>query len=439
MNLVDKRVSVVGLKRSGSAAVSLLKKRGAFVFGSDTDRTLDVSSLDIPHELGKNSQRILDSNLIVISPGVSLQHPVLIEAKNRGIPVIGELELASWFVHSPIIAVTGTNGKTTTCLLIDSITKTASMDSVVAGNIYPGTPISAVVDKISPQTVVIVEVSSFQLETIEKFRPHVAVVLNITPDHLDRHLSMEEYKKMKARIFENQEETDFAILNFKDENVREIYNGARSKAVYFSISNDREADVYAEDGIIWYGGKRLFPVPTIDIPLEDILAGIAVSKILGISNRLIKKGLLSFKGAPHRMENIGEINGRTFINNSMCTNPSSFVKSLDVLREKPILVMGGKSKKIDIEPILEAIAEKVKFCVVMGEVSDVIIKGLEKRRHPDFYCARNMQDAVQKAYSLSTPGDVIFLSPGFASFDMFKDFEERGNAFKKEVRNLPEE
>ena len=199
MNLVNRRVSVVGLKRSGSAAVSLLKKKGAFVFGSDIDKTIDISSLDIPLELGKNSQRILDADLVVVSPGISLQHSVLIEAKKRGIPVVGELELASWFIHSPIIAVTGTNGKTTTCLLIDNIMRTASLDSVVAGNIYPGLPLSLVVDKISRETVVIVEVSSFQLETIEKFRPHIAVLLNITPDHLDRHPSMEEYKKIKTR------------------------------------------------------------------------------------------------------------------------------------------------------------------------------------------------------------------------------------------------
>ncbi|MCK4256614.1 UDP-N-acetylmuramoyl-L-alanine--D-glutamate ligase, partial [candidate division WOR-3 bacterium] len=208
MNLVDKRVSVVGLRRSGSAVVSLLKRRGAFVFGSDTDKTLDVSSLDIPLELGRNTKRILGADLIVVSPGVSLNNPIIKAAKKEGIKIIGELELASYYIQSKIIAVTGTNGKTTTCLLIDSIMKAASVDSVVAGNIYPGTPLSLIVDKISPDTVVIVEVSSFQLETIEKFRPYIGVLLNVTPDHLDRHPSMEEYIKIKSRIFENQTEED---------------------------------------------------------------------------------------------------------------------------------------------------------------------------------------------------------------------------------------
>ncbi len=438
MNLVDKRVSVVGLKRSGSAASSLLKKKGAFVFGSDINRTLDVSSLDIPLELGKNSQRILDADLIVVSPGVSLQNSILIEAKKRGIPVIGELELAFWFIRSPIIAVTGTNGKTTTCLLIDDVMKTASLDSVVVGNIYPGVPISTVVDKISRETVVIVEVSSFQLETIEEFRPYIAVMLNITPDHLNRHLSMEEYKSIKRRIFENQKETDFAVLNFNDENVKEAYNGAESKAVYFSISGGKKVSVYTKDGIIWFGKKQLFPIPAIDVPLEDILAGVAVSKIYRIKNELIREGLLSFKGAPHRLENIGEINRRRFINNSMCTNPSSFVESLNVLKKRPVLIMGGKSKKVDIEPILKAIVDRVKFCIVMGEVSDIIIGGLEGKDYTNFYSAKDMRDGIQKACSVSSPGDIILLSPGFASFDMFKDFEERGNVFKSEVRNLPE-
>jgi len=438
MNLVNRKVSIVGLKRSGSAAVSLLKKKGAFVFGSDIDKTIDISSLDIPLELGKNSQRILDTDLVVVSPGISLQHPVLIEAKKRSIPVVGELELASWFIHSPIIAVTGTNGKTTTCLLIDNIMRTASLDSVVAGNIYPGLPLSLVVDKISRETVVIVEVSSFQLETIEKFRPHIAVLLNITPDHLDRHPSMEEYKKIKTRIFKNQEKTDFAVLNFDDENVKEVFNAAESKAVYFSISESKKVKVYTKDGFIWFGKEQLFPIPEMDLPLEDILAGIAVSKIQGIRNESIKEGLLSFTGAPHRMENIGDTNGRTFINNSMCTNPSSFVKSLNVLKKRPILIMGGKSKKVDIEPILDAVIKKVKFCVVLGEVSNLIIRSLKEKDYLNFYFAQDMADAIQRAYSVSSPGDVIFLSPGFASFDMFKDFQERGDVFKKEVKNLLE-
>jgi len=438
MNLVNRRVSVIGLKRSGSAAVSLLKKKGAFVFGSDIDKTIDVSSLDIPLELGKNSQRILDADLVVVSPGISLQHSMLIKAKKRGIPVVGELELASWFIHSPIIAVTGTNGKTTTCLLIDNIMRIASLDSVVAGNIYPGLPLSLIVDKISRETVIIVEVSSFQLETIEKFRPHIAVLLNITPDHLDRHPSMEEYKKIKTRIFENQEKTDFAVLNFDDENVKEVFNGAESKAVYFSISESKKVKVYTKDGFIWFGKEQLFPIPEMDLPLEDILAGIAVSKIQGVRNESIKEGLLSFTGAPHRMENIGDTNGRTFINNSMCTNPSSFVKSLNVLKKRPILIMGGKSKKIDIEPILDAIIKRVKFCVVMGEVSDLIIRSLKEKDYLNFYSAQDMADAIQRAYSVSSPGDIIFLSPGFASFDMFKDFQERGDVFKREVKNLLE-
>jgi UDP-N-acetylmuramoylalanine--D-glutamate ligase len=438
MNLVDKRVSVVGLKRSGSAAVLLLKKKGAFVFGSDTDRNLDVSSLDIPLELGKNSRRILDADLIVVSPGVSPQHSLLVEAKKRVIPVIGELELASWFIYSPIIAVTGTNGKTTTCLLIDNIMKTASMDSVVAGNIYPGTPISQVVDNVSRETVVIVEVSSFQLETIEKFRPHIAVMLNITPDHLDRHPSMEKYKEIKARIFENQGKADFAVLNFDDENVKEVYNGAKSKAVYFSISEGKKVRVYTKDGIIWFDKEQLFPIPLMGIPLEDILAGIAVSKILKVRNESIKEGLISFKGAPHRMEHIGEIKRRTFINNSMCTNPSSFVKSLNILKKRPILIMGGKSKEVDIDPILEAIVDRVKFCVVIGEVSGVVVRGLEKKNYTNFYSAKDMGEGVRKAYSVSSRGDIILLSPGFASFDMFRDFEERGNVFKREIGNLLE-
>lgn len=439
MNLVDKRVSVVGLRRSGSAVVSLLKRRGAFVFGSDTDKTLDVSSLDIPLELGRNTKRILGADLIVVSPGVSLNNPIIKAAKKEGIKIIGELELASYYIQSKIIAVTGTNGKTTTCLLIDSIMKAASVDSVVAGNIYPGTPLSLIVDKISPDTVVIVEVSSFQLETIEKFRPYIGVLLNVTPDHLDRHPSMEEYIKIKSRIFENQTEEDFAVMNYDDINIRNLQIRTRSKRYNFSITEGPQMSVYTKNGFICFNDKQLMEIPAIDIPLEDILAAISVVGICGIKKNSIIEGLDSFKGAPHRMEHIGEVYKRTFINNSMCTNPSSFVKSLEVLTKRPILIMGGKSKMVDIEPILDSIVKEVKFCVVVGEVSKLIINGLKKKNYCDFYVAKEMKDAVRKAYSVSLPGDIVILSPGFASFDMFENFEERGNTFKKEVDNLFED
>ena len=439
MNLVDKRVSVVGLRRSGSAVVSLLKRRGACVFGSDTDKTLDVSSLDIPLELGRNTKRILYADLIVVSPGVSLNNPIIKAAKKEGIKIIGELELASYYIQSKIIAVTGTNGKTTTCLLIDSIMKAASVDSVVAGNIYPGTPLSLIVDKISPDTVVIVEVSSFQLETIEKFRPYIGVLLNVTPDHLDRHPSMEEYIKIKSRIFENQTEEDFAVMNYDDINIRNLQINTRSKRYNFSITEGPQMSVYTKNGFICFNDKQLMEIPAIDIPLEDILAAISVVGICGIKKNSITDGLDSFKGAPHRMEHIGEVYKRTFINNSMCTNPSSFVKSLEVLTKRPILIMGGKSKMVDIEPILDSIVKEVKFCIVVGEVSKLIITSLKKKNYCDFYVAKEMKDAVRKAYSVSLPGDIVILSPGFASFDMFENFEERGNTFKKEVDNLFED
>ncbi len=436
MNLVGKRVSVVGLRRSGSAAVTLLKRRGAFVFGSDVDRKLDLSSLDIPHELGKNSERVLEADLIVISPGVPLTNPIIKAAQKRGIDVVGELELASRYIQSPIVAVTGTNGKTTTCVMIDSILKAASVDSIVAGNIYPGTPLSGVVEKISPDTVVIVEVSSFQLETIGQFRPHIGVLLNLTPDHLDRYPSMEEYIKTKARIFKNQGKDDYAVLNTGDGNVRSLYINELPRRISFSLSFDQAADVYTRDEFVWFYEERLFRLPILGLPVEDMLAAIIVAKLLGIGREMIRKGLIDFRGVPHRMENMGELYKRKFINNSMCTNPSSFVKSLETLGRDPILIIGGKSKKVGIEPIIDAAVKRTKFCIVMGEASDSIIRGLKERKYRNYYIAKSMRDAVRKALSVSSPGDTVMLSPGFASFDMFKNFEERGNAFKDEVQRL---
>ncbi len=433
MNLRNKKVSVLGLGRSGISAISLLKEQGASVFGSDMRKTLEVYP-DIEFELGENTERILDADLIVTSPGIPYEHSGLTAARKRGIPIIGELELASWFIECPIIGVTGTNGKTTTCFLIQNIMKEASIDSAIAGNM--GKPLCSLIKKIKKDTVVIVEVSSFQLETIDLFRPYVSVLLNITPDHLNRHRTMDDYIKAKAKIFKNQRKNDYAILNFDDEIVRGLSNGIHAKKLYFSLKESKKVTAFLEDGYVWYSGKKVMKLKSSLIPLEDIIVSVLVSKLFKIEDHLIERGISSFKGVPHRMENLGEVNGRVIINNSMCTNPHAFAKSLSILGKKAVVIMGGKSKKVNIKILLESASNNAKFCVVMGETQKEIIHGLHKIGYKNAIRAEDMRDAVRKAYSHSSLGDTIILSPGFASFDMFNDFAERGDKFKKEIKMI---
>jgi len=440
-----KRISVMGLGRSGIACAKLLKDRGFEVFASDINykeielvRSILGNGIEI--ELGKNSEKILDSNMIVVSPGIPLSHPIILKARKIGLPVVGELEMASRFIPEGIttIAITGTNGKTMTAFMIQKILEKGNKTSIVTGNASPGIPLSGALTYIKDGTLPIIEVSTFQLETIKEFHPNIAVLLNISPDHLDRHSKFDDYVKLKAKIFVNQGANDFGILNFDDELVKEIGGGLSSQKIFFSKRN--RSDAYIENNnIVW----RDAPVCNIkelafkgDFFLEDVLAAVAVAKTLDVNTENLRQGLLDWSGVPHRLEFVAEKRGVKFINNSMCTNPVAFSKTLLSFRKPLILIAGGKSKRIDYTEMLDAIIKGAKSTILLGEVKLELKSLLVKKGYRRVICANSMEEAVRQAFAIAFPGDTVLLSPGFASFDLFTDFQERGEKFKEVVKRL---
>ncbi len=446
-NYKGKKVSVLGFGRSGKACAHLLLNVGAKVFVSDSSKHPIHDFKDqtrIEFEFGKHTERVFDADIIVISPGISLNHPIVLKAKSKKIPVIGELEFASHFIENPIIGVTGTNGKTTTVFLIKKMLEFAKIDSILCGNM--GIPLSSIVEKLKPSTVPVLEISTFQLETIKTFRPWIGILLNISPDHLDRHKSFQEYIDLKLKLLSNQTNKDFAILNFEDVAVKnantkakKLFFSSNSKFKCLSENNFSVSDfpiLYVKDGNIFWKHDKLFSINELNCKWEcllpDYLAAILVGKLFKLSTNLILEGLNSFDGVSHRLEDIGTIEKVRFINNSMCTNPQAFVSTLHSFEKPVILIAGGKEKKVDITPIAQAINKCTKYTVLIGETSEKISKLLEVKHDS----ASTMEEAVNFAYTFASQGDTIILSPGFASFDWFKDFSDRGEKFKEAVSQL---
>jgi UDP-N-acetylmuramoylalanine--D-glutamate ligase len=428
----NKRISVIGFARSGKAVVKLLKKMNAKVFVSEIDKKKETNINDVESEFGKHTEKIYNSKLIVLSPGISSTHPVVKRAKKLGIPLIGELSFSSQFIEkNKIIAVTGTNGKTTTVYLIHKILEANHTHAVVCGN--TGMPLSTVVEKRGDESMIyVLEVSSFQLEFSENFSPHIGVILNIKEDHLNRHKSFEEYKRLKLRLIANQKEKDFSILNWDDVNLRKVKT--KGEIIYFSKKEKK--DIWVEGGRIYFREKNLFPLSSLNILWQNwfpnYLAAIGVGMVLEVPPEVILTGLNNFKGLPHRMEEVGVITGVKFINNSMCTNPHSLSTTLLNFKQKIILIMGGKMKDLEFKNTINFINKKSKYVILIGEASEELDK-LIKTPHVIAY---SMREAVSLAYKQAKKGDIVLLSPGFASFDWFKDFRERGEVFKREVERI---
>lgn len=444
MELEGKKVLVVGMGRAGVAAAKLLKDRGARVTINDKkgkeelrEAFKELEGRGIRMETGGHPLELLeDRELIVASPGVSPNIPLLERAKEKKIPIIGELELASSFLKVPIIAVTGTNGKTTTTTLIGKILKEEGKKVAVAGNI--GYPLSSCISK--DYELVVSEVSSFQLERIKTFHPFISIMLNIAPDHLDRYRNLDEYIAAKKRIFLNQERSDFAVLNRDDANCRTL--STEAKKIFFSQEEELEEGVYLkEERIMANLSGRLQEVihqEEIGIKgphnLENALAAITTCLILRVKVESIKKVLKEFKGIPHRMEFVREIEGVRFVNDSKATNVSSVMKSLASFKEPIILIAGGRDKGLDYAPLRPLVEERVKVLILLGEAKEKIARALFPYKRVKR--AEDMKEAVAIAFRLAEEGEIVLLSPACSSYDMFRDFEERGEVFKEAVRRL---
>ncbi|UCC45706.1 MAG: UDP-N-acetylmuramoyl-L-alanine--D-glutamate ligase [Candidatus Zixiibacteriota bacterium] len=440
-------IGVVGMARSGMAAARLAMQHGARLFVSDaapmekvSDQAAELTAASIPYECGGHTERLLECDYLVLSPGVPLDVPILQSAREKGIPLFSELEFASWFCEGQIVAVTGSNGKTTTTTLIGEILKADGHDVNVCGNI--GRPFSEVVQYMAKESIAVVEVSTFQLETIESFRPKVAVILNLTPDHLDRHGSFDIYRKLKHRITENQVAGDYLILNRDDpETMAEVPQSAAGR-LFFSLSHTEGVASYVEDDalhvLLGHESTGIIDCRDILMPgrhnLQNAAAATLAASLFDVHASIISRVLESFPGVEHRLESLGRVAGVKFYNDSKATNVSSVCVALEAVEEPVYLICGGRDKGSSYDPIAEAGRNKIKGLIVIGEAREKIVAALGKAF--EVQLAATLEEAVEAAFEAARPGDAVLLSPGCASFDMFENFEERGHVFKAAVQAL---
>ena len=446
-DITGKRITVLGAARSGLAAARLLSGLGADIFLSEIasrDQMLSaakqIDETGIRSEFDGHTEKVFDADGMVVSPGVPYSSSTLNMAREKGIPIWSEIEVASWFCRSPIIAVTGSNGKSTTTALLGSIFRFANRSSIVAGNI--GQPFSDYVMNSVPEGVAILEVSSFQLETIDRFHPKVAVFLNLTPDHLNRHGSMEEYGRLKSRIFENQISTDYLVCNGLDSKVMSLCSSAKSEKVVFGkYVNDRHCAFVDYGWIAVHRNDRKEPI--IDIEemnihgehnVSNALAAVLAARLMGTDLEAIKTGLRTYRPLPHRMEPVRQLDHVEYINDSKATNVDSVKYALESFSTPVILIAGGRDKDSDFHALRQPVKAHVRSAVLLGEAADKIEKAFAGIC--PLFRVDSLDSAVHKAREVAQPGDIVLLSPGCASFDMFENFEDRGDQFKAMVEQL---
>ncbi len=449
-DVAGKKISVLGGARSGVAVAELLAAHGATVFVSDSTNPdkieqylAELRSRHIGYETGGHSQRVLDTDMLVISPGVPSTVPVVRDAANRGIPIFSELEVASWFCAAPIIAITGTNGKTTTTALVGRILSDMHKKHVVAGNI--GNAFSTVVQDLDENSYAVLEVSSFQLEQIDTFHPVVAALLNITPDHLDRYDGeMKKYIAAKLRIFERQEAGDVLIYNYDDLETRNAVEGSSPKANMLAFGMNRQFDegAYVERGtlVATINGRRLeiIPVSEISIPgihnLYNSMAGSLAALSVGVIVPSLRATLRNFRGVEHRLEFVRTVNGITYVNDSKATNVDSVWYALQAYKAPIILFLGGRDKGNDYSRLFDLVRQHVKAIIAIGESAEKVVRSFTGI--VPVKSAGSMEAAVAAATVSASAGDIVLLSPACASFDWFQNYEQRGRVFKEIVHAL---
>src|SRR2546425_1317865 len=448
MELRGKRVLVVGLGKSGVASALFLKLRGARVTVSDT-KTEDELRAEIPilldHgitvETGEHGERTFHGqDLIVVSPGVSVDALPIVQARTSGEPIIGEIELAAQFLPGPIVAITGSNGKTTTTTLTGEILSAGGLPTLVGGNI--GTPAISLAERAKPETAIVLEISSFQLETIQTFRPKVAVVLNVTPDHLDRHRTFEVYVDAKARIFENQQGSDFAVLNADDPVCVALAARTRAQVFWFSRKREVKQGAWVSDGRVLFrdsaGQREIMLVSEIPLKgthnLANVLAAVCAGKLSGCNYTAIREAVGNFKAVEHRLEYVATVRGVEYYNDSKATNVDATIKALESFPTNIHLILGGKDKGSDYTVLNDLLRQRVKRVYTIGAAADKIESRV--REAAEIVHAESLDSAVQRASASAQPGDIVLLAPACASFDQFRNYEQRGKVFKALVQRL---
>ncbi|MGD0891199.1 MAG: UDP-N-acetylmuramoyl-L-alanine--D-glutamate ligase [Terracidiphilus sp.] len=447
MELKGKKVLVVGLGKSGLAAALFLRRRGAQVTVSDV-RSAEALAKDIPALLeegimveagGHGLLTFRRQDLIVVSPGVPLNTPELAQVISFGLPVIGELELAARFLKGKILAITGSNGKTTTTALVGEILAKAGLPTLVGGNI--GVPVVALIDQSTDDSWSVLEVSSFQLESTVEFHPKIAVILNITPDHLDRHGSFENYARAKERIFAAQDEHDYVVLNADNARAAEAASRSTARVYLFSMEHSVEQGAWLDDGFVVYRAGKDEPVekvvPLTGIPLkgahnvENVLAAVCASRLAGASADSIREAVEAFQAVEHRLEFVATVNGVDFYNDSKATNVDATIKAVASFQSGIHLILGGKDKGSDYTQLAQLLRSRVRAIYTIGSAAAKIESQL--RGTVSILSCETLDNAVSAAASAAHPGDVVLLAPACSSFDQFESYEHRGRVFKELV------
>ncbi len=454
--LRGRRVAVIGMGRSGLDSARVLNDLGAKVVIGDSksakklwEQCQTAQSMGVPLFVGEDYQKALDGvEWVIVSPGVPPDAAILQEAEALGLPVLSEIELAYRLLRGKMLAVTGTNGKTTTCALLKEMLKTAGFDAEVAGNISADemkrTLISAAADS-TESSVTVAEISSFQLEHVDEFRPDIGILTNLSADHLDRYASFSEYAAVKSRIFRRQRESDFSILNRDDPNGRQCESGAGVRLWFSTASLPQEANgSYVEENrIIYKEGDKLTPIGAVSevrIPgkhnLENVLAATAAATAFGADAQSIAVAIARFSGVAHRLEWVAAIDGVDYVNNSMCTNVQAAIRSLEAYEKGVILIAGGADRDDDFRPLGPAFRAFAHHILLIGECAPKLERIAREAGCERIECLPTLPAAVKRAAEIAKPGDTVLLSPACKSFDMFNDFEERGRVFRESVWSL---
>lgn len=448
MELREKKVLVVGLAKTGLALINFLAQKGAQIYVSEMKKGEEFREIQeslaergIIWEFGGHTLPFfLQAELIVVSPGVPWHIEALVKARQKGIPIVSEVEIAFQFLKKPLLAITGTNGKTTTTTLIGQMLQAGKKKVFVGGNI--GTPLVEFVAGPQQADWVVAEISSFQLEGIREFRPHIAVLLNISEDHLDRYANFLEYISAKGKIFQNQQKEDYAILNADDPLTFSFAHQVKGEVFLFSTQRPVPMGCFLERGALIYQGgdgrREKFPLENLKIRgahnLENLMAAVTACKICGCPTPAIQKVINEFPGLEHRLEWVGEIKGVKFFNDSKGTNVGAVVKSLMSFSDPIILIAGGREKGGDYTPLRELIARQVKGMALIGEAQQKMYAALGDLT--DTVCLCTLEEAVAWAFAKAQAGDVVLLSPACSSFDLFQNYQERGRKFKELVQKL---
>ena len=446
MYLRNQKFLIMGASKSGYAVIKYLLDKGAaccvyeeLKSAKAQDALAKLNELGVENlSIGQVGERLKEFDVLVLSPGVPINHEIAVRAKSLGKRIVGEIEFAYSQFIPPIIAVTGTNGKTTTVTLIDEIMKDAKVKSELVGNV--GVPFTSRLNDIDSNTVCIAEISSYQLESIYAFMPHITCILNIAPDHLERHYSMENYVFLKKRIFKNQRESEYSVLNFDDPIVKSFYTEIKAKVIWVSVK-DKVDGAYRKDGKLYYLDECVMDENQLKIKGEhnvyNALFAIACAKLMGVDSQTIKDALTQFKGVKHRVQFVCNKNGVDYFNDSKATNTASTISALDSLNKPIILILGGSEKGEDYQILFEKIKSKeVKHVILTGASRFNMLDCAGKLGVSDVTVTEDFFFAIKIASLFANEGDAVLLSPACASFDKFNCFEERGNAFIKAVEEL---